>query len=240
MKTAFTLLVALAAVPAVAEVEVRAANGRVDVHATNSPVADILERLSRQTGMKVVYEGAPPRQLVTATLEGRTPAEAVLGVLEGLGLNYAMVMDPTGTNVQTLLMTGAAGPGMPLPGPGSAMGRPPGIEPRPRVQPPVEAEPEPEPDQPEEEATEGEEAAPAEGKPGGQEPREQTPPGGQPATPNPQPGAPAGPTTPPGLPSSLFQQPPAFVPTVPPGTTPPTPKPDNPNPKLPSEQGVEQ
>lgn len=82
--------------------------GRVDVRATAAPLSEVLDRLSKQVGMKVVFEGPPERQLVTATLVGRTPAEAVLGILDGLGLNYALSTDSTGQHVQTLLISGPA------------------------------------------------------------------------------------------------------------------------------------
>jgi hypothetical protein len=100
--------VAVLAAPAPAEVRVQVAGSSVDVAATAAPLAEVLDRLSRQTGMKVVYEGAAPRQLVTVTVRGRTPAQAVLAVLEGQGVNYALVTDPTGSSVRTLLVTGAA------------------------------------------------------------------------------------------------------------------------------------
>lgn len=87
---------------------VRVSGGQVDLTATAAPVADVLDRLARQTGMKVVYEGPAPRQLVTLSLHGRTPTEAVLDVLEGLGVNFAFVADPSGARVQTLVLTGTA------------------------------------------------------------------------------------------------------------------------------------
>ena len=105
---AASALLALVAGPASAEVAVRISGGRVDLTATAAPLADVLDRLARQTGMKVVYEGPAPRQLVTVSLHGRTPAETVLAVFEGLGLNYAMVADSTGAGVQTLMVAGAA------------------------------------------------------------------------------------------------------------------------------------
>jgi len=101
-------LMAAAASEVHAGVDVHAAGGRVDVRATAAPLAEVLDRLSKQIGMKVVFEGPPERQLVTATLVGRTPAEAVLGILDGLGLNYALSMDPTGRQVLTLLISGPA------------------------------------------------------------------------------------------------------------------------------------
>jgi len=107
------LLSALLAAPATAEVTVRVVPGaggtasQVDLTARAAPLAEVLDRLSRQIGMKVVYEGAQPRQLVTLSLQGRTPAETVLGLLEGQGLNFALVADAAGTGVETLLVAGS-------------------------------------------------------------------------------------------------------------------------------------
>lgn len=106
----FVLALGLLPAAAPAEVMIRVAGARVDVTATAAPLNEILDRLARQTGMKVVYEGPAPRQPVTISLQGRSPAEAVLGLLEGLGLNYALVGDTTGTKVQTLILAGVAAP----------------------------------------------------------------------------------------------------------------------------------
>src|SRR5512143_2282096 len=114
-----SVLVSLVATVASAEVSVRVSGGRVDLTATAAPLADVLDRLARQTGMKVVYEGPAPRQLVTVSLHGRTPAETILAVFEGLGLNYAMVADATGAGVQTLMVAGAAGATASAPAPAS-------------------------------------------------------------------------------------------------------------------------
>src|SRR5258708_4322836 len=115
----------LVALPAsAADVSVSVTEGRVDLSATAAPIADVLERLSKQTGMKVVYEGPAPRQLVTVSLHGRSPAEAVLGLLEGQGLNYILIGDASGERVQTLMMAGAsATPSAPSP-PVAASNRP--------------------------------------------------------------------------------------------------------------------
>jgi len=109
MRGRYRVLVAalLAGPSAAAEINVRVAEGRVDLSTNAAPVADVLDRLSKQTGMKVVYEGSPPRQLVSVSLSGRTPAEAVVSLLEGLGLNYMLLGDPSGARVQTLMMGGA-------------------------------------------------------------------------------------------------------------------------------------
>lgn len=106
-------LVLAAGRTASAEVLVAVNEGRVDLTARSAPLSEILDRLARQTKMQVTYEGAPPRHLVTAALQSTTPAQAVLSVMEGLGVNYALQLDPTGREVRTLMLfaakTGAGG-----------------------------------------------------------------------------------------------------------------------------------
>jgi hypothetical protein len=108
--TGLAALLALAASSLQAEVEVRVSGELVSLRAVATPVSEILDRLARQTGMKLVYDAPPPRQLLTATLEERSLPEAVLALLEGLGLNYALVMDRAGVRVDQLLILGAAAP----------------------------------------------------------------------------------------------------------------------------------
>jgi len=105
----FLMAAALALVfslPLQAGVEITAVGDRLDVTAAQAPVSEVLDGLARKTRMKVVYEGPVPRTPVTVELRGRTPAQAVLGVLEGLGLNYALVLDVSGTEVETLMIVG--------------------------------------------------------------------------------------------------------------------------------------
>lgn len=104
------LLAALIAPTALAgEIQVRVNGGLVDMVAIAAPLQDVLARLAQQTGMKVVYDGTLPRPLITVTLPQRTPAESVLALLEGLGLNYALRTDVSGTKVDTLILSGAPG-----------------------------------------------------------------------------------------------------------------------------------
>ena len=99
----------LAASAFAGEVDVRGtAAGRVSVRVTAAPLSEVLDRLARQTGMKVVYDGAPPRAVVRGRLvEDATVADAVADVLEGLGVSYALRLDATGLKVDTLLVLGA-------------------------------------------------------------------------------------------------------------------------------------
>jgi hypothetical protein len=118
------LAAVLAARFGAAQTEVRRVGDKLDVRATAAPVSEVLDRIARETGMKVTYDGAPPRARVSVSVTGVTPAQAVLSVLEGQGLNYALRMDPRAVRVETLLMvagTGAAAavppPVRPQPGP---------------------------------------------------------------------------------------------------------------------------
>lgn len=87
-------------------VEIVSAGDRFDVTAFQAPLSEVLEGLARKTRMKVVYEGPAPRASVSVELRGRTSAEAVLGVLDGLGVDYALALDATGTQVETLVIVG--------------------------------------------------------------------------------------------------------------------------------------
>ncbi len=83
---------------------------QVDLDATAAPLSEVLDRLARLTGMKLVFDGAPPRPLVTISVHGRSPTQTVLAVFEGLGINYALISDESGVQVQKLLVTGTASP----------------------------------------------------------------------------------------------------------------------------------
>jgi hypothetical protein len=138
-RVAVASVLLLLASSASAEVMVRVSGDRVDLRVTAAPLADVLDSLGRQTGMKVVYEGPPPRQTVTVTLEDRSHAQAVLDLLEGQGLNYAVVANASGTRVETLLIAGTAGAGT-SPGASSAPAYRP-VPRRPSFRPPPAASP---------------------------------------------------------------------------------------------------
>jgi hypothetical protein len=139
---AFVVAGLLAAPYGATETEVRRTGDKVDLRATAAPLSEVLDRLARQTGMKVSYDGPPPHGRISVTLTGVTPAEAVLAVLQGQGLNYALRMDRTATQIETLLLVAAGS----SPAVASAPVRP-NLAPR-----AIEREPEPEPQEAEEEA----------------------------------------------------------------------------------------
>jgi hypothetical protein len=85
-------------------------HGRVSIHSQSAPLAEVLSRFAQATGAEVVYEAARPRQLVSVVIEAASPAEAIAQLLEGQGLNYALRLDPTGRNVEMLVVSGSASP----------------------------------------------------------------------------------------------------------------------------------
>jgi hypothetical protein len=94
-----------------AGLEVQADDGLVTVRAQAIPLTEVLDRLSEETGAKVVYEGPQPPPLVTVVIERRPVREALTRLLEGLGLNHAFQMDASGRHVEMLIIDEAFGSG---------------------------------------------------------------------------------------------------------------------------------
>lgn len=144
----FALAAVLAFLPpsASAAVEVQVeSDGRVSVRA-DAPASEVLDRLAARTGMKIVYEGTAPRAHVMVAFERRTPAEAVLMILEGLGVDHVMRLDATGKRPEMLMLSASNAPSRAPapPAPASTVMRPP----PPPPEEVVEEEPEPESEEP--------------------------------------------------------------------------------------------
>jgi hypothetical protein len=88
--------------------EVKIVGGRVHIQATAASVSEVLDRLSRTTGMKIVYEGAPPSDRLTAAIDAPSETEALSRLFEGLGLTYAFKLDVAGRHVETLFVTNSS------------------------------------------------------------------------------------------------------------------------------------
>ncbi len=121
---------------------VTVAPGRITLAATATPVSDVLDQLARKTGMKVIYDGAPPRLLVSPRVERETASQAVLAVLEGLGLGYVLITDPTASRVETLFVASGVGAKGVAPTPARPPGTPGHIveEPQDKPRPPMDEE----------------------------------------------------------------------------------------------------
>lgn len=90
-----------------AEPEIRAEGGEVTIHARNLPLSQILDRLSQATGMDLTYEGARPTTPVTVTVERLSEVDAIVKLMEGLGVSYVFRTDDTGQRVDLLIVSGA-------------------------------------------------------------------------------------------------------------------------------------
>ncbi|SRR6266545_5339570 len=168
-----------------AEVSVTAQAGRIEVRARAASIAAVLDRIAATTGMRIVYDGARPRALVTVSGVWSTPTQAVLGVLAGTGLNYAFTTDPSGTRIGTLVLVELN------PASGQAPARPPA---------PLPAMPAPEPEEPDVPVETESEPPSVPLRPSGGAPGMVRPPSGVPPTPIPgiePPALPSNPSAPP-------------------------------------------
>ena len=89
--------------------EIEVDGGLVTVRAQKMPLNRILDRLAQQTGMKITYESTPPSQPVTATLESLPIRDAVVRLMEGLGIPYVFRTDVSGRRVETLFVSDPSG-----------------------------------------------------------------------------------------------------------------------------------
>ena len=89
------------------EPEIRAAGGEVTIRAQNLPLSQILDRLSTATGMALTYEGTRPTTPITVSVEGVSEAEAILKLMEGLGVSYVFRTDSTGQRVAPRSLSGS-------------------------------------------------------------------------------------------------------------------------------------
>lgn len=104
-----TLLFLSALQTASADMDVEAKGGLLTVRARAVPLAELLDRLSGATGMKLTYDGRRPSQLMTLNIEHLSEAEAVGRIFEGLGINYALQTDASGRRVERLIISDAVG-----------------------------------------------------------------------------------------------------------------------------------
>jgi hypothetical protein len=102
------LTLPLASGAALSDARVLLDHGRVTIRSQSAPLADVLSRFAQATGAEVVYDATRPRQLVSVLIEAASPAEAIVQLLEGQGLNYTLRLDSTGRNVEMLVVSVSA------------------------------------------------------------------------------------------------------------------------------------
>lgn len=89
------------------DTQIRAVDGSVTIHAQAQPLSQILDRLATATGMVLTYEGPRPSNPITMTADGLSETEAILRLMEGVGVSYVLRMDKTGQRVDTMIVSGA-------------------------------------------------------------------------------------------------------------------------------------
>jgi hypothetical protein len=94
--------------------DVTVKDGLVTIRAASVPLADVLDRLQEQTGMKVIYDGPRPQQAIGVTIEGQTLTAAISTLLDAQGIKYAVALNSAGTQVATLLITTSGAPKAPV------------------------------------------------------------------------------------------------------------------------------
>jgi hypothetical protein len=85
----------------------RGAAGRIDLSAHAVPLVDVLRCLVERAGLRVEYDGPPPRQLVSVALHADSLASTLESLLEGLGVNYLLSRNASGTAVERLIVFGS-------------------------------------------------------------------------------------------------------------------------------------
>jgi hypothetical protein len=100
------------------------ADGRIDLVADAAPLADVLACLAETLGLRLEYQGRPPRQSVSASLRDQTPAVAVASLLEGLGVDYLLGLDPSRAKVDHLIVLDSSGGAVSSPGAAPPPGAP--------------------------------------------------------------------------------------------------------------------
>jgi len=143
MLGALLILFSMQSMPGAGErVAVRFEGGLVDVRAQAVPLAEVLDAFAERTGLRIVYDDGRPVSRVTLDIQGRTPADALLIMLQGLGMNYAFTTDEQATRVTSMILSGARRDRS-APSSGPVLGGGPPADPQPMPSEPESVEPAP-------------------------------------------------------------------------------------------------
>jgi O-antigen ligase len=82
--------------------------GRLDLTARAVPLAEVLRCLVERAGLRLEYDGPPPRQKVSVDIQGQPLPAAIESLLEGLGVDFLLSRDPSGSSVDRLIVFGSA------------------------------------------------------------------------------------------------------------------------------------
>ena len=124
-------MLSLAALPLAAQsVDVTESGGLVSIRCNNAPLSSVFAQMGATVGIELILENEVKNKRLTADLVDVPVAMAVQRLLEGKGVNFAVMMDPSNWARVDKIFVGAGGGG-----PARAAAPPP--PPRPTAPPPA-------------------------------------------------------------------------------------------------------
>jgi hypothetical protein len=92
-------------------VDVTYLNGLVTIQCKDAPLTNVFERIGQATGIELTLEDEVKSKRLTANLSGLPVSMAVSRLLEGVGVNYIVMMDPYDWESVAKIFVGAGGGG---------------------------------------------------------------------------------------------------------------------------------
>ena len=92
-------------------VEVTYLNGLVTIQCKDAALSSVFERIEQATGIELTLEDEVKSKRLTANLSGLPVSMAVSRLLEGVGVNYIVMMDPSDWERVAKIFVGAGGGG---------------------------------------------------------------------------------------------------------------------------------
>ncbi|HEY7160736.1 MAG TPA: hypothetical protein VH815_05720 [Acidobacteriota bacterium] len=105
-----TALLALFAIPAFAEINVR--DGKLTANFTSQTIAQAVQVIKEQSGLQIVVDETVANESVSANFKDLPLAAGIKKLLEGTGINYAVIAGADGVP-SAVLISGSEKPGAP-------------------------------------------------------------------------------------------------------------------------------
>jgi hypothetical protein len=92
-------------------IDVTHLNGLVTIQCKDAPLSSVFERIEEATGIELTLEDEVKSKRLTANLVGLPVSMAVSRLLEGVGVNYIVMMDPSDWEQVAKIFVGGGGGG---------------------------------------------------------------------------------------------------------------------------------
>lgn len=100
-----------------AQVSVSFADGKLTIQCSNASLSDVFAQIETQSGVELTIEDSVKSKRVTADLVDEPLQRAIQRLLDGVGVNYIVLMDPSNWERVNKIFVGAGGGGTSSPGP---------------------------------------------------------------------------------------------------------------------------